>query len=435
MRDETQSLASYVQRSMWATAQRFRGAPLNLMVLPWRVTGRLDVGLLQNSLTALVSRHPTLRSHLAMRAGSLYQVTAAVAAVSVTTVQAKGATADQRHERAIAQLRERGQRPLDVSGPSPMEVWYTSIAPDDGILCFFVHHAMCDGWSSQVMARDLAALYEGAELAPLEEQFSHFAAWQRTTYESGGFDAEIRYWRQELEDLPPPLALPTIAPRKGARDWHANSPVLTAPSELLEAVRAAARRHRVSVFVLLLGTLSILLYRRTGAEDMVIGVPTLNRRGTAAQMFVGCATNLLPARVRVRSGIPIGEFFQQLHATVRRLLAYGRLPLELLLRETQDTLLAGPVFPIWCQYREMSEPTVLAQAGVTLTPFVIERGALQSELDVDILAGDGALDCEFVHRPSLFGSAMVEGLMGDFSELLGAVTVRDGATVGALSSA
>ena len=68
--------ASFVQRAMWAVAQRHRGAPLNVMILPWRIRGPLDVALLEAALGDVIARHPTLRTRLKLNAGQLLQIIA-----------------------------------------------------------------------------------------------------------------------------------------------------------------------------------------------------------------------------------------------------------------------------------------------------------------------------------------------------------------------
>jgi hypothetical protein len=91
------------------------------------------------------------------------------------------------------------------------------------------------------------------------------------------------------------------------------------------------------------------------------------------------------------------ELCTQVHATLRRLLAYGRVPFELVLRETKTSLMSGLAMPVWCQSRDAPPPTVVESTGLTLTPFVIERAALPTELEVAMLESAQGLTCEFSH--------------------------------------
>lgn len=425
---ETVAPASYVQRAMWAIAQRHRGAPLNVMILPWRVRGPLQIAPLEAAIGDLVARHPTLRTRLSYRAGELVQLIGPPNPITLTVSEVEGENPHARQQAAVKMLRDEGRRPLDVVADAPFRPRLLRFDNADHILCFFVHHAMCDAWSNQVMVRDLAAFYSAriqngvADLPELTEQYADLAASQIRTYETGGFSDEICYWRAELADLPPAIALPVVAPRKGNRDWRAESPAKVESQELLCALKDLARRQRVSLFSLLLAGVATLLHQRTGAEDMVIGVSTVNRWSPQAMQFVGCATNLLPARIRVTRQEGFDQLVGQVHGTIRRLLAYGRIPLELILREIQSSLATGPVFPVWCQFRESQPAVIIESEKLSLTPFFIERGAILCELEVDLIASGEGLVFEFAHRAALLESRAVAELMHDFSAILRLVT-------------
>jgi hypothetical protein len=409
---------------MWAIAMRNRDVPLNEMTIPWRVQGPLQVDALEAALFDLVARHPTLRARLELRRGQLFQVSQPPEAVPIERVAVDGDTEDDRLKAAISRLYDGAGKMIDVVAGPPVRVRLIRMATDDHVLCLFVHHSMCDGASISVIVRDLMAFYvahlrgASADLPRLEEQYADLAAWEIATYTSGGFAEEIRYWRAELADLPPPALLPTRATRKGNRDWRAASRRSFESPATLAGLRDLARQFRVSAYALLMSALAVLLHQRTGASDLLIGVATLNRWSSKSMNFVGCATSLLPARVRVNAAAGFAAQCGQVHATIRRMLAYGRIPMELVLRETQDTLLAGPVFPYWCQFLEDAGPTVVKDAGVTLTPLPTDRRTLLSDLDLDMVGSSSGLQCEFAHRRALFDEAMIDAFMQDYSSVL-----------------
>lgn len=434
------SPASFVQRSMWASAQRYRGAPLNVLNLAWRVGGPLCLATLEAAVHDLVQRHPTLRARLAMHGGQLLQEVRAPEPVAVELAHFEHGLPQERLRAAEAWLADGGRRPLDpVTGPT-LAVRLAKLAIDDHVLCFYVHHAMCDGWSGQVIVRDLAKFYGARargnrlEPPPLSIQYADTVQGQQKTYESGGYSEEIGYWKEELAEPGPPLLLPAPRPRKANRDFMANSPVLQEPPDALARLRESARRMKVSPFTVLLASLAVLLRHRTGLGDLLVGVPILNRWSPAEMEFVGCATNLLPARIRVSDSQRLDELCAQVHATVRRLLAYGRVPLEVILRETQASPFGGSLLPVWCQLREAPPRLVDEGEGLTFETALIERGALLAELDVDALAGPGGLVTEFSYRPSLFDREWIDAFMGDFSALLRGVSIDTTSTVAKVCS-
>lgn len=83
-----------------------------------------------------------------------------------------------------------------------------------------LHHIVADGWSFEVLHRDLRALYEArrrheqAALPALPVQYGDFACWQRRILQGERLDALFAYWQAQLKDAPAQLALPADRPAR-----------------------------------------------------------------------------------------------------------------------------------------------------------------------------------------------------------------------------
>lgn len=423
--DESIAGASYVQRAMWAAAQRFRGAPLNVMMIPWRVRGHIDVRSLELALADVVARHATLRSCLRYEQATLFQLSSApTSPVDFTLSDAPAIGTTQALNSTLAALRLEALEGIDPGGTRTFKARLVRLGERDHLLCMFVHHAMCDAWSSEIIIRDLTEYYrarlqgETAALSAIRQQYSDYARDQVDTFNAGGYAAEISYWRKQLEALPPALELRADWPRKGNRDLTARSHHVVADLQMLDALKHVARTLRVSLFSVLLAAVAALLHVRTGARDMLIGVSTVNRWTPASREFVGCATSLLPARLQPTPEKTLAALAVRTHQTVRELLAYGRIPLELVLREAQGALLRGPGFPVWAQYRESAQPLVLSAEGLSLSPLTIERAAVLCEIEFDLCGTPDSIECELAHRAALFSPATIGALADDFRSML-----------------
>jgi len=410
---------------MWGMAQRYRNAPLNVMIVKWRIKGPLEVAGLSAAITDLIERHSVLRTRLSFTEGQLLQVVEPVEPISLAPFPIEGATPDERLESATARLRAEASTPLDLTEKPPLRVLLLRTAEHDHLLCFLIHHAMCDWWSIRLLTRDLAALYEArvarnpVELPHHASDYADFAASQIRQYESGGFEDEIRYWRSELGEPPPSLELPTLVDRKRVRDWRAECPTQVEPPEIAETLKALGRTCKASLFSVLLTALGVLLYRHTGMADQLIGVSTTNRWTPESMQVVGCFTNLLPARIRLTGSTAFATLATEVHKTVRKLLAYGRIPFDVIVRETQGAIGgAGLTLPIWCQLTESQAAVILRQADVSFEPLVVDRVTMVCELEADLMDSELGLECMFAHRPALFDRRIVGSLMAEYSMIL-----------------
>jgi len=85
------------------------------------------------------------------------------------------------------------------------------------VLSLVLHHIVADEWSTDVLRRELSALYEAfhagapSPLPPLPVQYADFAAWQRNWLSGEVLDTQLNYWRDRLAGVPV-LELPTDHP-------------------------------------------------------------------------------------------------------------------------------------------------------------------------------------------------------------------------------
>ncbi|MFF7117171.1 amino acid adenylation domain-containing protein [Streptomyces albogriseolus] len=227
-----------------------------------------------------------------------------------------------------------------------------TLAPDRHLWLLRAHHLLLDGYSYKLLGRRLAdtynALTEGREPEP-----SAFAPVSRLQEEEAAYLASERHaqdrdhWARRLADLPEPARLTsrTAAP---------TAPFLRRTAELTpaetEALDAAAARLGVRRTDLLTAATAAYLHRMTGAEDLVLGLATMSRLGSAALRTPGTASDVLPLRVAATPGTPVAELVGAVAGELKALRRHQRYRGEFLRRDLgllgTGRRLYGPVLNI-----------------------------------------------------------------------------------------
>ena len=92
------------------------------------------------------------------------------------------------HPDAAAELRRiagEADAPFDLEHGPLIRGRLVRMAEDDHVLLISMHHIVSDGWSMEVLTRELGTLYaafrrgEANPLPPLPVQYADYAAWQR----------------------------------------------------------------------------------------------------------------------------------------------------------------------------------------------------------------------------------------------------------------
>lgn len=90
------------------------------------------------------------------------------------------------------------------------------------------HHIIYDGWSLEVLTRELVVAYFAfasglpSPLADLPIQYADFAVWQRERLQGEVLEGLRRYWLPQLRGVPV-LELPIDRPRPPVRTTHGMS--------------------------------------------------------------------------------------------------------------------------------------------------------------------------------------------------------------------
>src|SRR5262249_21257928 len=150
-----------------------------------------------------------------------------------------------------------------------------------------LHHITGDGWSMDVLMRELSILYgafsaaEPSPLPPLTIQYPDFAAWQRQWLQSDVLDRQIEYWRRQLEGSALATELFTDQPRPPVRSFRGQRQCLALHGPLTAALRILSRKEDVTLFMTLLAAFQVLLHRYTGQDEVTVGTPIAGRNWPA----------------------------------------------------------------------------------------------------------------------------------------------------------
>ncbi|KAK1914158.1 hypothetical protein P3342_007404 [Pyrenophora teres f. teres] len=155
---------------------------------------------------------------------------------------------------------------------------------DDHVLSTVMHHIISDGWSVDVLMRELAAFYSASmrgqdplsQVQPLSVQYRDFSVWQREQAQADEHQKQLSYWVEQLQSSRPAELL-CDKPRPAALSGEAGVQSIEIAGPLYAKLQSFCQLHGVTQFVVLLAAFRATHFRLTGQEDATIGTPNANR--------------------------------------------------------------------------------------------------------------------------------------------------------------
>ncbi|MGW1957939.1 condensation domain-containing protein [Streptomyces sp. NPDC001920] len=292
-----------------------------------RLTGRLDHGRLREALTGVLARHEALRTRIDDApdgTGPLLTVDAAPC-LRLTRADLSDHSAVARRDAVRRHLDESAQTALSLEQGRTSWFRLLTLAPDEHVLVLASHLAVFDGWSSGVFLTDLAAGYlHGPEsLAPPELQFTDYADWQRRWLAAPDAQAELARLRVGLGRRP--MAAPAPG---GFERGHLPVRLGHGTGSALNAGLALGAAQGATPFMTLLAALAVVLARRDGRTDTVVGTPAAGRFATPLEGAVGQFTNVVPVEIDLSGTPSFTELLHRTRAAVAEALSHQRLPVD-----------------------------------------------------------------------------------------------------------
>jgi hypothetical protein len=171
------------------------------------------------------------------------------------------------------------------------------LAKEEHLLLFTMHHIVSDGWSLQVLGRELGTLYQAyksGQTSPLPElpiQYADFAVWQREWLQGEVLEKQLNYWREKLGGDLPELVLPFDHARPARQSFRGEAEGIELNAEVSRRVKEIAREQGTTLFMTLLAAFNVLLWRYTGQEDLLVGTPIANRTRSETESLIGFFVN------------------------------------------------------------------------------------------------------------------------------------------------
>ena len=419
---------SYAQQREWALEQ-YR--PANNIGGALRLRGDIDLDLLSRVLTEVMARHEVLRSTVEIVDRTPVQVVQPVTPIPVSVVDISDMDAAQQHAEVRRYYDSEVVRPFPPEQGQRMRATALRLGPDDYIALVSTHHAASDGWSMAILLREVVALYPafredaGSTLEPLPIQYGDFAAWQRERMGDAQMAAELEYWRETLDGIPPRLALPHDRPHPARRTFAGAHHMVELNRETTHALQKFAADENVSVSMILLAACSVVLYRDSGQDDLVFGSAVTGRVRTETEQLIGCFANALPLRMRVSRAQRLLDVVRQARDVVATAFDHQDLPFDRLIeelapKEASQTpiiqMLINVLTAPGALLRQADQ--VLEMPGLRVTPELTEPGPIPIDMILAVYARPESIHLQWHYSSELFDATTIQRLAYQLERVL-----------------
>jgi acyl-CoA synthetase (AMP-forming)/AMP-acid ligase II len=420
------------QRRIWFMEQLNPGAPVYNESEAVRLRGTLNVESLEAALDGIVARHEILRTIIQVIDGEPYAVVEENWKLRLKRIDLSSLPGARKEAEAERLLVDEPRLPYNLEREPGIRATLLRLSETEHVLIVMMHHIICDASSLGVFWRDLSVIYRAgccgmpSELPTLLIQHGDYAVWKQSQLTQRMLSDDLQYWEECLRGAPALIELSAGASRPPALSYKGARRRFQIPATLAQAVRDCGRREKVSLFTIFTAALNALLYRYTGQEDILLGIPLADRERQELQEMIGFLLHTHVLRTQLSGDMRFLDLLARVQKGVLDLYAHRSPPFDFVVARVRPprSLSYSPLFQVMIIWRDREDQLpFIGLDGLEVESLVSESKTSKFDLTLMLTEIGDEIRLEIEYSTDLFDGARIERLVGHFGTLLeGAVT-------------
>jgi amino acid adenylation domain-containing protein len=346
-------VVSSAQRSLWIVSQSESASIAYNMPSSNKLEGIYNVSFLEKAIESVIDRHEILRTVFKQDlAGEIKQVV-----LDRSELGFKIDFQDFRNEedtRITNFIEQDSIKPFDLAKGPLLRVSLLQTSDDCYILYFNLHHIIGDGWSMEVLNKEVLSFYQAYEsninsdLPELRIQYKDYAAWEYNQFETGKMQPHKEFWLESFSGKLPVLNLPSYRVRPKLKTYNGHYLLSYIPSMEVQRFKKMVQSEGGTLFMGVVAVLKILLHKYTSERDIIIGFPIVDRTDLELKNQIGFYIKILALRNQLEVEDSFLTFFKKVKQNIFSAFKYQDYPFEKLVGDIKIArdVSRSPIFDI-----------------------------------------------------------------------------------------
>jgi len=186
--------------------------------------------------------------------------------------------------------------PFDLSEAPLLKIRMIQLEEKQYLSMVDIHHIIIDGSSLGIFIKEFCDLYKGEKPNALKIQYKDYSQWQNCISQQKIFKEQENYWEEQFESEIQTLKLPLDYPRPLTQNFEGSTIDFKFTRQQFKNFNRLASEQGATLYMVLLATYYILLYKLSNQEDIIVGTPIAARSHSDLEQVIGMFVNTLPLR-------------------------------------------------------------------------------------------------------------------------------------------
>lgn len=306
------------QMRLWILAQMYPGNTRHNISSAYRLSGQVDLTQWQNALDIVASKNHSLKTQFIEKDGQVLQSVNLHSQPVVQFVNYEHIATVEQDKAITSAIKDVALRPFDLAKDSLVRVTLFKTGENTAVLSIIAHHIIADISSIDILARELVA-HSTATATTSEAkqvQYGDYVNWALTQPDASSRKRQLDYWTNKLANAQTYLNLPLDYARKQTQTFSAAQQQMVVDPATQQSLASLAKKLNTTQFALCFALFNLTLSHFCQQNDILIGVPSANRRLPETSDMAGFLANTLVLRTTIDSNENIANFLTRVKTDI-----------------------------------------------------------------------------------------------------------------------
>lgn len=383
------------------------------------IDGALDKDRVQEVLDLIIKRHEILRTSFYVVNGQPVQKVHDKVSLELDYKEIKEADIDKEIKSFV--------KPFELNKAPLMRVCLAKINDNKHVIMMDMAHIITDRLSMSILSNEFIQLYSGKPLPKMTIQYKDFAQWQNQLLESEFIKKQKEYWNNLFAKDITVLNMPLDYSRKSAHTFNGNTIKHELNKELVERLEDYAKKHHITLNVLLFAVYALLLSKYSEQEDVVIGTIISGRNRVELEHLIGAFMNFLPVRMAVSREWTFEELVKNTNQSMLTAYENQDYPFEQIVQDVypREEVSRNPLFDTMLIFHNDANHEVINDLEeLKFYSYDYDENSSALDFKLDVFSNSGTLGCRLEYNTDLFKFETMDRFFNHFIKLLETVTLN-----------
>ncbi|MEL7001560.1 MAG: amino acid adenylation domain-containing protein, partial [Bacteroidota bacterium] len=416
--------ASLAQKRIWVLQNLNNTKAFNL-TWAYKIKGDFKPEALEFAFEKIIERHEILRTRFKVIDDELKQIIDPFeTSRQVIDIQ----KLHRKHQRPISEiLNDFIDESFDLENGPLIKAKLVRASDNDFLFMLGIHHIITDGWSVEVMVKEIIRLYglnapnSTDILRTLPFQYKDFVAWYNKSRTMTQIETEKQFWMKELQlplpklNLSKPALTSPVQRLKGRTIRHHFAP------GMLRSLRTFGNEQGATLFMSLMTISKLLFHKYTGLNDLVIATDTSGRGHFALEDQMGHFINTVVLRTIIDPSENSYALLERVKNKILSCFEHQDYPFDFLVHDLglQNDYSGTPIFDVLIVLQNFDNKRKFEELDTDLEITDLRPGPIDSIVDLhfEFLEQNDQLSLMIRYNSDVYEEPQIKNFISHFERL------------------